>query len=82
METTKGSERSSHLSLVRDFGRDFGYLPHEIAVFEAMTPPTLVEIATMIVSEPDLTRYGRWRGQPAPRRWVPPIGWRPRVRLP
>jgi len=63
-----------HLRLVRGIHGEFGYLAEEIAEFEAIKTPTEAQIAGMIVDESDLTRLDRWRGQPAPGRWVPPAG--------
>ena len=60
-------EGELHLSLVEDYGLD----EEETAALAARRPPTVEEIAAMIVDEADLARLGRWKGAPAPRRLRP-----------
>jgi len=68
--------KPSQLYLVRGLRGEFGYLPEQIAEFEAAKTPTEAEIAAMIVDEADMVRLGRWGGRPAPKKWLPPAGWR------
>ena len=57
--------RPDHLSEVLDFGMDEA----EAASFAARPRLTEAQIASMIVSDDDLRRLGRWGGEPQPRRW-------------
>jgi hypothetical protein len=44
-----------------------------------MNPTTEAEIALLMVDEAELAAKGRWGGQPAPPRWLPPWGRKGRL---
>ncbi len=50
---------------------DFGVSPERLAELAARRPPTVKQIAALIVDETDLARRGRWAGAPQPRRRRP-----------